>query len=272
MRKILYLLIPLLLGACVGRPDDPWDPVPDPEEPEVPEVPVEVPETGSRFFRRTLALEFTATWCQYCPNMAKALEEAKGERPGRFVEIAIHYADEMSTEEGDAIVQQFKVSAYPTLIFDLNGSTQFNEQRASRFTDYIDEILARQEDACGIAIASEVKNGIVTVSVSMTAAYDGAFSLVAALVEDDIRVTQTGAGANYPCNAVLRSIMSPGQKGKPTGALKAGQTATATFSAKAPQKDSKTRVVAWVLRNGNAVNVATCDVDGKCDYAYEEDD
>ena len=272
MRKLLYLLIPLLLVACVGRPDDPWDPVLDPEEPEVPEDPEEAPETGTRFFQRTLALEFTGTWCQYCPNMAKALDQAKEERPGRFVEIAIHYADDMATLEGDAIVEQFKVSAYPTLIFDMNESTRFNEQNPIRFTGYIDGILARQEDACGIAVASEVKGGLVKVSVSMKAVSGGAYSLVAALVEDDIRVNQVGAGANYPCNAVLRSILSPGVKGQPTGALKEGESFTAYFSAKAPQEGAKMRVVAWVLRNGLAVNAATCDVDGKCDYAYEKDD
>ena len=268
MRKILYLIIPLLLYACVGRPDDPWDPVLDPEDPEVPE---EVPETGTRFFQRTLALEFTGTWCQYCPNMAKALDQAKEERPGRFVEIAIHYADDLAAAEGDALVEQYKVSAFPTLIFDMNEGTLFNEQSSTRFTDYIDGILAREENACGIAVASEVKGGQMNVSVSMTAASAGAYSLVAALVEDDIRVNQVGAGANYPCNAVLRSILSPGVKGQPTGTLSSGESFTAHFSAKAPQEGAKMRVVAWVLRNGLAVNAATCDVDGKTDYAYEKD-
>lgn len=269
MRKILYLLtIPLLLFACVGQKDDPDDPI---EGPEGPEVPVG-PESGSRFFRRTLALEFTATWCQYCPNMAEALEEAKLQRPGRFVEIAVHYADDLSATECDAIVEQLKVLAYPTMIFDWNESTRFNQQDPARMTDYIDGLLAGTEDACGIAVKSEVKNGTVSVSVSMTAAYDGAFSLVAALVEDDIRVTQTGAGANYPCNAVLRGFLSPGQKGKPTGTLKAGESFTATFSAKAPAEGTKSRVVAYVLRNGIAVNAATCDVNGKSDYTYEKDD
>lgn len=268
MRKVLYLLLPLLLLACVGQKDDPedWDP-----EPEGPEMPAAGAENGSHFFRRALALEFTATWCQYCPNMADALEAAKRQHPDRFVEIAVHYADELAALESDGIVEQLNVLAYPTMIFDWNESTRFTQQDPLRIIDYMDQILERQEEASGIAVVSEVNNGVVTVSVSMTAASAGNYSLVAAFVEDDIRVTQTGAGANYPCNAVLRGFLSPGKEGKPTGTLKEGESFTAVFSAHVPEREDKTRVVAYILQNGNAVNVAACDVNGKSDYTYEKD-
>ena len=36
--------------------------------------------TGTRFYHRILTYEYTASWCQYCPNMAAALAEAKKER------------------------------------------------------------------------------------------------------------------------------------------------------------------------------------------------
>ena len=51
------------------------------------------------FFRRVLALGFTATWCQYCPNMSEAIAEASAQRPGRVIPLAVHYMDELSTSE-----------------------------------------------------------------------------------------------------------------------------------------------------------------------------
>ncbi len=267
MRKFLYLFAALMLCGCVGQKDDPDDLEPDSQ---VPVVPVE-PETGSHFFRRALVLEFTATWCPYCPNMADALEEAKRKRPDRFVEVAVHYSDVLAAAESNTIVDVLKVSAYPTVFFDWDEGTRFTRQEPELMTAYIDGLLAAQEEACGISVCSETKDGELQVSVSMTAVAEGSYSLVAALVEDDIRVTQSGAGANYPCNAVLRSFLDPGLAGKPTGMLKAGESYTATFLAKVPEDGTKMRVVAYVLCDGLARNVATCKLDGQSEYAYEKD-
>lgn len=268
MRKFLYLFATLMLCGCVGQKDDPDDMEQDTPAPVVPAV----TETGSRFFRRALVLEFTATWCQYCPNMAEALEEAKRERPDRFVDVAVHYADELAATESDAIVDVLKVSAYPTVFFDWDEGTRFTRQEPELMTAYIDGLIAAQEEACGISVCSEIKDGELQVSVSMIAVTEGTYSLVAALVEDDIRVTQSGAGANYVCNAVLRSFLDPGRVGKPTGMLKADESYTATFWAKAPEEGEKMRVVAYVLCDGLARNVATCKLDGQSEYAYEKDD
>ena len=129
MRKriipILLALLPLFF-SCIGQKDDPEEIVVPTEDPEDGSM-----DSGTRFFQRILALEFTASWCQYCPMMGDALHEAKEERPGRIVEICVHQNDEMSIKAADDIVKEFKVSAWPSMVFNLDHSTKFSEHSVS---------------------------------------------------------------------------------------------------------------------------------------------
>ena len=261
------LLLTCLALACVGQKEDPE------LEPEIPVIPEETggEATGTRFFRRVLALDFTATWCQYCPNMAEALEKAQEERPGRIVDLSVHYSDALAAVEANEIVKAFKISAYPSLVFDWDASSLFTEQQPSRMTAYVDAVLARGEDASGLAMKTAIENGQLKVELRMTAAADGEFALCAALVEDGIIVTQTGAGDNYPCRAVLRGFLGPGREGASTGALKAGAESSVTFTADAPDQTDRLRVVACILQGGKAINALSCGINQEINYTYEKD-
>ena len=113
------ILLPALVFAfaCVGQKEDPEE-EPGPVDPGTVVDPGTGSEEGTRPFHRILALEFTASWCQYCPNMAAALSEAMVARPGRIVDMAVHQYDEVSPAEADAIVTLFKASGFPQMVFD----------------------------------------------------------------------------------------------------------------------------------------------------------
>ena len=267
MRKLLSIFALLACLSCVGQKEDPDyvypEDVTDPEPGGQAE--------GSRFFHRVLALEFTATWCQYCPNMAAALEEARKARPGRIQEIAVHYLDEMSSATTEGVVARYKVSAYPTVILDLDPSTGFNRQEAALFTDYIDS--AADREACGLAPESSFKDGVLSLSVKVKAAGEGSYSVGAAVVEDGIPADQTGAGPGYVNNAVLRAFLGAGGlDGSPAGYLKKGEEATVSFSGPFNGPQGRTRLVVFAILDGKVSNTTVCTLNDIKGYEYEKDD
>lgn len=267
MKRILAILALLACFSCVGQKEDPDyiypEDVTDPEPGGQAE--------GSRFFHRVLVLDFTATWCQYCPNMAAAIEEARKERPGRIQEIAVHYSDEMSSVASDGVVSRYKVSSFPTAILDLDPDTGFNRQDASIFTDYIDNTVGTE--TCGLAMESSLKDGVLSLSVTVKAAGDGEYSVGAAVVEDGIIADQTGAGPGYVNNAVLRSFLGGGGlDGTPAGRLKSGEETKVTFSKPFDGPQARTRVVVYAMKDGKVINTSVCTLNDNKAYEYETDD
>lgn len=272
MKKWMLLLSALLFAlACVGQKDDPEeDPGPDGPGTEDPRVSA---DEGTRPFHRVLALEFTATWCQYCPNMAEALALAQAARSGRIVDIAVHQYDDISPAEADALVTFFKASGFPQMAFDWDPGTLFNEPSVQRMTDYVD--AAVQKPTCNIALACSYADGALQATVSVSADEPADYSVAAALVQDRIVVDQTGYGPGYSCMGVLRRFLGAGMDGENLGSLEKGAEKTFGFTAEmvlgdVPEEDF--RVVAFVRKNGKVANAVTCYLNGKTDYQYEKED
>lgn len=243
--------------TCVGQKDDP-EPEPAPDVPEQPGGATE----GTRFYHRVLALEFTGTWCQYCPNMSKALEDAQELRPGRLVDIAVHAYDEYAPDCADYWVSLFSITGFPSMVLDIDGSTTFNTQQASIITDYVDKTVPGK--ACGIAISCV--DGILTLKVK--AAEEGDYKLSVAVVEDGLASYQVGYGDNYHHRSVLRSYLS-GLSGDDIGSLKADEEVSKTYEVVLTEKQ---RVVAYVTKAGICVNAISCNDKETLPYTYEEND
>ena len=257
------MAITLVFSACVGVHED--DPEPGP-------VPVIDPEDGSadigtRYFRRCLALEFTATWCQYCPNMAEAVEAAQKARPGRLVEVAVHYADALAAPESDGLVKRFGVTSYPTVVLDLDPSTMFQQHDPAPMEAYVDGWSGAA--ACGIAVDA-TETG--TVRVSVKAAEAGTYRIAVALVRDGTVTEQSGYGPGYVNRAVLQEFLSS-VDGDVLGTMAAGEERTAAYQAAGDA--SGRRVVCWAVRETSsglrAMNAVQCKMGNKIDYRYEAD-
>lgn len=261
-RKALHILLFLLaLTACVGQKDDPEDL--DFQEDLQEEGGA---ESGTRFYRRILALEFTATWCQYCPEMQRSLSEARSLRAGRIVPLAVHQYDEMSPAEADLLVERFGVSSFPQMILDADLSTQFSEPSAGRIAAYVDAALS--VEACGLAAESALEDGRLQLSVLVRPMDEAPCRVCAVLVEDGLTAFQAGVGEGYENNAVVRAYLDGGIDGLPLPALQDGE-ARVTFSAPAPDDPSKMRLVVYVLQEGKAVNALSLGLSDQKTYRYE---
>ncbi len=266
--SFLFFALPLVL-ACVGQKDDPEEIYGSEADPYGIEASAAY---GTRPFHRVLALEFTASWCQYCPRMATALAQAQATCPGRIVDIAVHQYDEISPEEADGIVALFKASAFPQMVFDWDGETMFNEQSARRMTDYVDATV--WSSTCNLAAECLYLSGWLQVKVSVKADEAASYSVAAALVQDNLVVNQVGYGPGYSCMSVLRRFLGEGTDGESLGKLEKAAEKTAVFSTAVSLGEAAAedfRVVAFVRKNGRVVNAITCPLNGKMDYRYEKE-
>ena len=265
LRHLLSLLCCLLpLTGCVGQ-HEPEDPVPrpviDPFDGSA--------DIGTRFFHRVLAFDYTATWCQYCPNMEEALGSAKQLRPGRIVEMAVHQYDEMAVPVCDTLVGHFGIAAFPHVVFDFDGSTKIQRQEVALLTDYVDRVIP--QPACGLAIDASTPG---SVNVRMKAVEAGTYRLAAALVEDGIVARQTGYGDNYVNNAVIVRMLSASYAGDDPGSLQAGEEFARTYTV--PAEGENLRVVVYALLRQTdgtwrSSNAGQCALGNHQPYRYEPD-
>ena len=225
-----------------------------------------VAEEGKDFFRRSLVLDFTGTWCVNCPKMDAAIEEAMAARPGRIVPVSVHcMADPMRIKPlCDNLAKQFKVSAYPSAVVDMDPESLITQSSSELLLSHIDRLLESRGVSAGIRIESTLDGEDLSVTVETKAVQDGEYALSIILLEDGIVAKQTGAddGENHVHNNVLRQW----EDGDPV-TLKEEETATLSLTASV---SGKYRVVALVLRNGLVDNVVQCTAGASVDYQFEE--
>ena len=177
MRYRLFLLA-LLATACVGHPADDEDdfPVPGPQD----------GQPSEEVFAPALVLDFTATWCQNCPRMTSAIEEAMAERPGTIFPVCVHFGDEFSFAEGTALSTLFGVQAYPSAIVNLDKGTLTTATSKDIILARID--AAERKEPCKIDLS--YSEGTLTADITATSA--GTYCLGALLLENGLVAPQKG--------------------------------------------------------------------------------
>ena len=207
-------MVAMLATACVGHPADDEDDEfsADPSG----EPAVEVTGVG-------LVLDFTATWCVNCPRMATAIEEAMAERPGAIFPVSVHFRDEFSYGEGEALAALFAIQAYPSLIVNLDKGTLTTA--TSR-----DIIFARMDaftPGKPCTLEADCSEGLLTAGV--TAAQEGSYRIGALLLEDGLVAPQTGGSQDYVHDNILRKILSTDIWGEDLGMLSEGAAVKKKF-------------------------------------------
>ena len=106
--------------------DKPVDP--DPDQPITPDPDDNGPEPGKS---TSVAYDFTAQYCIYCPNMTRTLEERQKEYPGHYIIITLHssqynspdlYQGEAEAYHKNMIAEGTLQAGYPNNIFNSLGS------------------------------------------------------------------------------------------------------------------------------------------------------
>ena len=225
-----------------------------------------ISDEGKDFFRRSLVLDFTGTWCVNCPKMEAAIEESMAARPGRIVPVSVHCmpVDPMYVKPlSDNLVKRFGVSAYPSAVVDLDPESLITTQSPELLLSHVDRLLEARGPAAGIRVESAVEGENYTLTAEMKAVRDGAYTLAVLVLEDGIVAAQTGGTKDYVHNNILRSWT----EGKPL-TVKEGDTASGTFTGTVT---AKSRFLVLVLRDGLVDNVIGCAVGASVDWQYEED-
>lgn len=227
-----------------------------------------VAEEGKDFFRRSLVLDFTGTWCVNCPKMDAAVEEAMAARPGRIVPVSVHCmaVDPMYLKPtSDDLVKRFAVKAYPSAVVDLDPESLISTASSELLLSHVNRLLEFRGASAGIRIESTLEGETLSVTVETKAVRDGEYTLSIILLEDGIVAKQTGAedGENHVHNNILRQW----KDGDPV-TLQEDGTATLSLTATV---SGKYRIAAVVSRGGLVDNVVTCAAGASADYQYEEE-
>ena len=220
-----------------------------------------VQEEGKDFFRRSLVLDFTATWCVNCPRMEAAFAAAMEARPGRLVPVSVHFVDAYAVDEGTALVTKFGVSEYPTAVIDMDPSSAFTTTSSELLLSGVDKLLAARPLAGGIRMESGADG---SVKVEITAVEAGDYTINVMLLKDGEIAPQTGGETNHVHNNILRQHLKA-----ESVHLDEEETATKTFSLNIPSGDGF-KVVAFMEKGATVNNVTFCRVGETVDYQYEE--
>ena len=227
-----------------------------------------IADKGKDYYRRSLVLDFTGTWCVNCPKMEAAIEEAMEARPGRIVPVSVHCLsiDPMYVKPlSDDLSKRFEINnSCPSVVVDLDPESLFFESSPALLQSHIDRLLEARGPAAGVRIESEVDGDRFSVKAEMRIVRDGDYTLSILELEDGIVAKQTGGSENHIHNNVLRSWT---ECFSATG-MKEGDTGHATISK--PLSGSP-RFVALVIRNGIVDNVVTCALGASVDWQYEEE-
>lgn len=226
-----------------------------------------IADEGKDFFRRSLVLDFTGTWCVNCPKLEEAIEELMTARPGRIVPVSVHCLaiDPMYVKPlSDNLASEFKVNnVCPTAVTDLDIESRITDHFPELLPYHIDRLLEARGAAAGIRIESTLEDGNYTVKAEMKAVRDGDYTLSVLVLEDGIVASQTGGSKDHIHNNVLRSWTD----GDARTGMKEGDTAELELSGTV---SGQCRFVAIVCRNGLVDNVVTCAVGASADWQFEE--
>jgi len=230
MKRFFLIFLAFAAVSCVGQLDDD-----DPSGGGGSTTPAE----GAG-----IVLDFTATWCVNCPRMHQALEDAQAARPGKIIPISVHFQDAMVCEDGQALISHFGVEAYPSAVANMDATTLITATSKDLLLAKLDATVSAKKPC---TLEATKADGGVTVRV--TAAEAGAYTLSVALLEDGIVAAQTGASENYVHDNVFRGFLQENLLGDALGQLEAGQAVERSFALPA-DATRKLRLVAFVCYDG----------------------
>ena len=226
-----------------------------------------IADEGKDFFRRSLVLDFTGTWCVNCPKMEAAIEATMEARPGRVIPVSVHCVsiDPMYVKPlSDNLVKQLSVSEYPSAVVDMAPESLLTTGSPELLQAQIDRLLEARGPAAGLRVETTLEGENYTLKAEMKAVREGNYTLAVLVLEDGIVAAQTGGSKDHVHNNVLRSWT----EGEPLTGLKEGDTAASTFTGTIP---AKCRFVVLVLRGGLVDNVVPCGAGASVDWQYEEE-
>lgn len=168
-------------------------------------------DASQEFYRRSLAMRFTATWCGNCPEMADAIAGAMDEYPDRIVPFSVHgvsseggLAYDKSTELG----YYYGVKGFPTGVVNNMARLLGSSVKKDVFVELAREASGHYPARTVIGGYAEIADGSVKAELSVGAKESGDYKVCAFLLEDGIVYKQSSGGNNYVHDYVVRDEMT----------------------------------------------------------------
>lgn len=146
--------------------------------------------TQRALHRRSLYIDFTATWCGNCPRMAKGMAHACEQMQGKIEPLGLHCfnSDFDLTSGTDPLAARFGITALPAGVVDMATSIPADTYTA---ISYYAQTAVRQTEAlyptsAGIELESSLSEQTLSADVKLYVKYAGQYKITVMLVEDGI--------------------------------------------------------------------------------------
>jgi thiol-disulfide isomerase/thioredoxin len=193
-----------------------------------------LPATG----QVVLAEMFTGDWCGYCPPAAQAIEKlAKELGPEKLLVLEYHSGDKSATPETEARAVEYRIRAYPTIIFNGSRSVVGSASMSNSYQRYVAVINTELAKAPPVTVKATMTASGTQVSLDINVGNSGISGitdaeLIAVVYED------TGTEEHhYIVRDMLRSSIS---------SIAPDEQQTFNLSADFPGGISRLKAVAFV--------------------------
>lgn len=245
--------------------------------------------TTTIYKHRVLIEDATGTWCQHCPRVAYAIQQAKANAANgdKIVAVAVHegisnYPDPMQIDAGVTLVNMytnnFGLTGFPFGL--INRTVKWNYPEPNNLAQAFNAIN-QQGSPVGIKISSNLttSGGTITAEFKFSQGYENLKYSVFVL-ENNVVTPQSpqinttgyfnGQGANFVHNDVLRAV-SGTATGNALGTVTPGQSITKdnqTVTYSLFNNDlSKVEVVVFVTdASGKVLNVRSAHANTTADF------
>lgn len=252
------------------------------------------------YFKSTLGIRFTGTWCGWCPSLAYDVTQMDSKQPGRLICICSYNSSPgvVSAEES-TLLSAYSISGFPSIALDdryffsnLGVGTNYKAM-----SDFVKEMKESYSPACGLALDVTMEGNTVNIHTKVSADKKAQYNLHLVLVESGIVASQEDYAGIYSSselrsfvhNNVIKGFVTPATKGE---AFSAEEFSVNEFnhSYQIPSivgKKENLSVVAYVTRStikgpanlkygGRYLkrdkfidNAVICPVNSSVDYKYE---
>ncbi len=164
-----------------------------------------------KFHKNVAIYKATATWCQYCPSMTKALDGMNDDAKNHSVELCWHSDDAVavtfpgSNNDCGTLVAAYlndgKV-ALPTVVLDVHELV--TERASSTLENAIWNLRAEYPATCGIKAAADYENGEIRITAELTSATGNEYDMGCAVLLND-QVLPGGTAENSWYTHIVRA-------------------------------------------------------------------
>lgn len=142
------------------------------------------------FVHKSLVMRFTATWCGWCPRMAKSIEKAKEIIPNKLEAVSVHGGESalQFSASNELMGHYLTLWAYPTSIIDGRRLVDNDEieYTANIIKGYVEETEENYPVSTTIAASSLFNGNELNIQLSVFAKFVSNYKLTVMVLEDGI--------------------------------------------------------------------------------------